>query len=127
MASEEISVVVPTDHLGSQARTSAARADELADALHEVSNALTVVLGWIERARAESGSPTAVARALDIAAARASQARDLVRSAIGAEVAGGVTCLATAVVAETVLGLEPEARRAGIRVEVSVEGGVETV
>jgi CheY-like chemotaxis protein len=120
-ASEEISAVVPTEHLSSREKTDAARADDLADALHEVSNALTVILGWIERARAEGHSPTAVARALDIAAVRASQARDLVRSAIGAKVTEGTPCLASAVVAETVLGLEPEARRAGIKVEVAVD------
>jgi CheY-like chemotaxis protein len=120
-ASEEISAVVPTDHPSSHERAKTARADDLADALHEVSNALTVILGWIDRARTESHSPTSVARALDIAAARASQARDLVRSSIGAEVKGGAPCLASAVVAEAVVGLEPEARRAGIKVEVAAE------
>lgn len=129
-ASEEISAVVPTDYMSSHssnARASAARADDLADALHEVSNALTVILGWIERARTESHSPASVERALDVASARAAQARDLVRRAIGAEVAGGAPRLAPAVVAETVLGLEPEARRAGVKVELSVDRGAEAL
>jgi CheY-like chemotaxis protein len=126
-ASEEISAVIPTDHPGSHARASAARADDLADALHEVSNALTVILGWIERARTESHSPSSVERALDVAAARASQARDLVRRAIGAEVALGAPRLASTVVTETVLGLEPEARRAGVKVEICVDRGAEAL
>ena len=118
MASEEISGVVPTDPTSSPASAAHARADELADALHEVSNALTVILGWLERARTESHSPSAVGRALDIAAARASQARDLVRRAIGAEVQGSAPRPAASIVAETVIGLEPEARREGIKVDV---------
>ena len=59
---------------------------DLSGALHEVSNALTVVLGWIERARTEASSPEGVEHALGIAASRATQARDIVRRAIGAEV-----------------------------------------
>src|SRR5262245_14850209 len=118
MASEEISGVVPTAPTRSPASAANDRADELADALHEVSNALTVILGWIERARTEGSSPSAVGRALDIAATRAAQARDLVRRAIGAEVQGSAPRPAASIVAETVIGLEPEARREGVKIDV---------
>ncbi len=86
---------------------------DLAGALHEVSNALTVVIGWIERARAE-GSPLDVERALDVAADRASQARSIVRRAIGADVAAEPPALVALVLGDAVTGLEPELRRAGI-------------
>lgn len=88
-------------------------ARDLAGALHEVSNALTVVIGWIERARAE-GSAADVERALDVAADRASQARTIVRRAIGAEVNAEPPAPVVAVLADAVTGLEPELRRAGI-------------
>ncbi|MEP7125824.1 MAG: ATP-binding protein [Byssovorax sp.] len=97
----------------------------LAEALHEVSNALTVVIGWIERARAESSSPAAVERALDVASGRAAQARIIVRRAIGAEVPESAPRSAAAVLSEAVVGLEPEARRAGLDLEVIVAPDVE--
>jgi CheY-like chemotaxis protein len=90
----------------------------LAEALHEVSNALTVVIGWIERARSESSSPAAVERALDVAFSRAAQARIIVRRAIGAEVPEASARSAAAVLHDAVLGIEPEARRAGLDLEV---------
>src|SRR5262245_59041939 len=92
----------------------AERAEDLAGTLHEVSNALTVILGWIERARTDRGSPGSVERALEIAATRAAQARDLVRKAIGAEVVEAGPRPAPVVVTDVVLSLDPEARRSGI-------------
>lgn len=99
----------------------------LAEALHEVSNALTVVIGWIERARSESSSPAAVERALDVASGRAAQARIIVRRAIGAEVPGAAPRSAAAVLGEAVVGLEPEARSAGLELEVIVAPDVEAL
>jgi CheY-like chemotaxis protein len=99
----------------------------LPEALHEVSNALTVVMGWIERARAESSSPLAVDRALDIAIERAAQARIIIRRAIGAEVPDSVPRLAGEVLDEAVLGVEPEARRAGLQIEVIAAPDVEAL
>jgi CheY-like chemotaxis protein len=104
----------------------APRADptrDLAGALHEVSNALTVVLGWIERAR--GAPPGEVDRALDIAAARASHARAIVRAAIVDD--GGLTrsqATVTAVVRDAVTGMEPELRRAAIVAEEGVSPAV---
>lgn len=105
---------------------------DLAGALHEVSNALTVILGWIERARGE-GSPAikrepndandsdaSAAQALDIAAARARQARDIVRRAIGAQVPADSPHPMALLVSDALLGLEPEARRGAVTFESSV-------
>jgi CheY-like chemotaxis protein len=99
----------------------------LAEALHEVSNALTVVMGWIERARAESSSPAGVERALDVAFGRAAQARIIVRRAIGAEVPEAAPRSAAAVLSDAVLGVEPEARRAGLEIEVIAAPGVDAL
>jgi CheY-like chemotaxis protein len=98
---------------------------DLAGALHEVSNALTVVIGWIDRARAASADPAEVERALYVAADRASQARTIVRRAIGAEVHAEPPALVAAVVADAVTGLDPELRRAGIHAALHVSRGME--
>jgi ActR/RegA family two-component response regulator/anti-sigma regulatory factor (Ser/Thr protein kinase) len=58
---------------------------ELAGVLHDVSNALTVLLGWIAEARAPGASPESIAYALRIAEQRARTARDLARRAIGVD------------------------------------------
>lgn len=99
----------------------------LAEALHEVSNALTVIMGWIERARAESSSPAGVERALDVAIGRAAQARIIVRRAIGAEVPETAPRSAAAILDEAVLGVEPSARRAGLQIEVIAAPGIEAL
>jgi CheY-like chemotaxis protein len=52
--------------------------------LHDVSNALTVLLGWIAEARAASATPERREYALTIIEQRARIARDLARCAIGA-------------------------------------------
>jgi CheY-like chemotaxis protein len=98
---------------------------DLSGALHEVSNALTVVLGWIERARAEAGSPEGVEHALGIAASRATQARDIVRRAIGAEVAAELPRSVAALLHEAALGLEPELRNKGTQLHTTVDARVE--
>lgn len=56
---------------------------DLAGVLHDVSNALTVLLGWVGEARAPEATPEAVAYALTIIEQRARIARDLARHAIG--------------------------------------------
>jgi CheY-like chemotaxis protein len=57
---------------------------DLAGALHDVSNALTVMLGWVQESRAEHATRESVAYALGIIEQRARIARDLARRAIGA-------------------------------------------
>ena len=59
---------------------------DLAGALHDVSNALTVMLGWVGEARADHATRESVAYALGVIEQRARIARDLARRAIGAGV-----------------------------------------
>lgn len=56
---------------------------DLAGVLHDVSNALTVLLGWVGEARARDATPETIAYALTIIEQRARIARDLARHAIG--------------------------------------------
>src|SRR5512139_1717322 len=83
---------------------------DLAGVLHEVSNALTVVLGWIDRARGEIDSLPTVEDALAIAASRARHARQIVRRAIGADVPDDVPASVASILAEAAKGCEPEAK-----------------
>ena len=56
---------------------------DLAGVLHDVSNVLTVLLGWVGEARAPDATPESTAYALTIIEQRARIARDLARHAIG--------------------------------------------
>ncbi|WP_441289984.1 ATP-binding protein [Sorangium sp. KYC3313] len=114
--------------------TSLPSAQELAIALHEVSNALTVIVGCIERAQGEQGPE--LGRALGVAASRARDARRLIRRAIGAEgrpagdgeVAsrplGEPVRLIADVIDDAVMGLEPEARRSAIALRAAIAPAV---
>ncbi|WP_437326356.1 ATP-binding protein [Sorangium sp. So ce381] len=116
--------------------TSLPSAQELAIALHEVSNALTVIVGCIERAQGEQGPE--LGRALGVAASRARDARRLIRRAIGAEgegrpagdgeVAsrplGEPARLIADVIDDAVTGLEPEARRSAIALRAVIEPAI---
>ena len=99
-------------------------AHDLAGALHEVSNALTVVLGWIERARDVTSAPPEVERALEVAADRAALARSIVRRAIGAESLAEPAAAVSMVVADAIVGLEPELARADIQAVERVAAAV---
>lgn len=94
---------------------------DLAGALHEVSNALTVVLGWIDRARIELDTESSVEDALSIAAVRARHARQIVRRAIGADVPDDAPCAAKAILRDAITGCEPEATRAGVGLHMSID------
>ncbi|WP_438006750.1 hybrid sensor histidine kinase/response regulator [Sorangium sp. So ce321] len=112
-------------------------AQELAVALHEVSNALTVIVGCIERAQGEQQGPE-LSRALGVAASRARDARRLIRRAIGADAEGrpagddGVASRPLAepvrllgdVIDDAVTGLDPEARRAAIALHALLDPAV---
>lgn len=90
-------------------------ATELAGALHEVSNALTVVIGWLDEALASE--PAAPLRdALEVARAHAGVGHRLARAAIGAEVPVAADRPAIAVAREAVLGVQPHARAEGVSV-----------
>lgn len=92
---------------------------DVTGALHDVSNALTVLLGWIAEARG-AATPDAVARALSIVEARARTARDVARRAIGAgEATDDQDEALDAVIDEAVEALSVEAQRAGVVIEVT--------
>jgi CheY-like chemotaxis protein len=93
---------------------------DVTGALHDVSNALTVLLGWIAEARASHSSPEQVERALSIVESRARVARGLARRAIGAQaVFDDREEPLDAVVAEVVEALSVEAQRAGVGIRVT--------
>jgi CheY-like chemotaxis protein len=88
---------------------------DVTGALHDVSNALTVLLGWVAEARTGRGSPEQVERALAIVEERARSARNLARRAIGAEVPVDVADEPLdAILADVVETLSVEAQRAGV-------------
>lgn len=91
---------------------------DLAGALHEVSNALTVVLGWLERA--ESRLASGVAReAVEVARQHAELGYCVARRAIGAEVERECDRTALRVARDCVLAVKPEAQRRDLRVSVA--------
>jgi len=94
---------------------------DVTGALHDVSNALTVLLGWVAEARAGRGSPAELDRALAIIEDRARSARDLARRAIGSQaVVDEREQELEAVVSDVVEALSVEAQRA--RVDLVVDG-----
>jgi CheY-like chemotaxis protein len=100
---------------------------DLAGALHEVSNALTVVLGWLDNALAacapEGDAQAQVdgtaRQAIEIARSHASLGHAIARRAVGAPVTdGGELRSALTLVRDTVTGVLPIADRRGIRIEI---------
>jgi CheY-like chemotaxis protein len=92
---------------------------DVTGALHDVSNALTVLLGWVAEVRAGRGSPEATERALAIVEERARAARDLARRAIGAQaVIDDREEPLDTVVGGVVEALSVEAHRAGVNLVV---------
>ena len=84
-----------------------------------MSNALTVLLGWVAEARAGRGSPDQLERALAIIEERARTARDLARRAIGAQAAvDDREHPLEEVVDDVVEALSVEAQRAGVELLV---------
>jgi CheY-like chemotaxis protein len=93
---------------------------DLAGALHEVSNALTVVMGWLEAA--QSRLPPGVAReALDIACEHAHLGYRVARQAIGAQVAREHDRTAVRLARDAVRSVRPEADRRGVRVSMQMQ------
>ncbi len=96
---------------------------DLAGVLHDVSNALTVLLGWVGEARSPEATAERVTYALSIVEQRARIARDLARHAIGApriDEQRALGKIVTAIGEE--LGVEAERRT----VTLVVEGAEET-
>jgi CheY-like chemotaxis protein len=97
---------------------------DLAGVLHDVSNALTVLLGWLGEARAPGASPETVTYALGIVEQRARIARDLARHAIGGPRVDEQR-EAGAIAGEVAAALRVEAQKSGTR--IVVRGEAETV
>lgn len=91
------------------------RAQELGFALHDVSNALTVVLGWLDVVldRLPEGADH---QALEVARTHARLGYGVARRAIGAEVAdnGAAQSTAHATALGAITGVTPEATRRGV-------------
>jgi CheY-like chemotaxis protein len=89
---------------------------DLAGVLHDVSNALTVLLGWVAEARSSDVSKEDSAYALGIVEQRARVARDLARQAIGATRIDEQKLLGE-IINEVVMGLRVEATRASVAIQ----------
>jgi CheY-like chemotaxis protein len=97
---------------------------DVTGALHDVSNALTVLLGWVAEVRTGRGPSEHVERALSIIEERARAARDLARRAIGAQAVVDEREEAVGkVVGDVVETLAVESERAGVRVLVRSRAG----
>jgi CheY-like chemotaxis protein len=98
---------------------------ELAGVLHDVSNALTVLLGWIGEARTPGASQESIAYALRIAEQRARTARDLARRAIGVDTPIRQEEDAIDVIAaDTLAALAVVAQQAGVALRLEGSTGV---
>ncbi len=95
------------------------------EALHDVSNALTVVLGWLEEAAREDLSPEQARRAMAFAIRRARDARSLAREAIGAAPTKDVARPVGEIVRDVIDALSIEAARAGVTITTDGAGASE--
>ena len=94
---------------------------DLAGALHEVGNSLTVVIGWLDRVRQSAGLDPEQRRALDIAHSRALDGRAIARGAIGAAVEPLYREQPLGeLVSEALAGVLPEASAKSIKLEPDV-------
>jgi CheY-like chemotaxis protein len=92
---------------------------DVTGALHDVSNALTVLLGWVTEARELRANPERLDHALAVIEDRARSARNMARRAIGAQTPIDESDdLLDAVVGQVVDSLSVEAHRMGVRLEV---------
>lgn len=102
-------------------------ADKFSCALHEVSNALTVVLGWLELAD-KSDSRVEIARALGVAREHAQRGQVIARRAIGSSVesqVGGRS--ARSLGAFAAVSVEPAANPRKVRIEVQPGVGTDAI
>jgi CheY-like chemotaxis protein len=102
-----------SEHAGSEGAS-------LAAAIHETTNALTVILGWLERARQAADEHPEVADALERATRHARSARDSMRRTIGARPPAAPPERASTVLQRTCEDLAQEATLAGVRLGVRV-------
>ena len=92
----------------------------MAGALHEVSNALTVVLGWLDVAYARL-EPGPARDAIDVARTHARLGHGVSRSAIGAEAPDATAQASGRSVAESALmGVRPQAEQRGVQLDLQL-------
>lgn len=105
--------------------SSAEKHEDYAVALHEVSNALTVVLGWLDMAsRAESVNE--VREAISVAREHARRGQSMARQSIGGEAPSGQSSrLASEVATFAAQSVAPKAERAGITISTEVSEGTD--
>ncbi len=92
-------------------------APDLAAVLHEVSNALTVVLGWLDAASGDLPEGP-VRQAVEVARAHADRGYRLTREAIGVEVETDGERAGVSVARDALLGVLQEARRNHVTIEL---------
>jgi CheY-like chemotaxis protein len=93
---------------------------DMAGALHEVSNALTVVLGWLDVAYSKL-EPGPARDAIDVARTHARLGHGISRSAIGAEAPDSTAQASGRSVAESALmGVRPQAEQRGVGLELEL-------
>ena len=98
---------------------------DVAAALHDVSNALTVILGWVSEARQEPVDPVAIRQALQVIEEQARVARSLARRAIGADPAAvDVEESIDQVVGGAIRALSVEAARGGVELATETHGAL---
>ncbi len=93
------------------------------EALHDVGNALTVVLGWLEEASRDGLSRDDLRRAIGVATRKAREARLLAREAIGASPMHDVARPIGEIVRESIDALTIEAARAGVTIAIEAADG----
>jgi len=105
--------------------TATASAERYSGALHEVSNALTVVLGWLDRAR-RSGSLEEAQKALLVAQEHARRGQTMARSAIGADAPSSFESRPAADLAEfAATSVTPQASGREVEIEVETFAGTD--
>ena len=108
--------VFAVKRLGIEPASPADPSADLAGALHEVSNSLTVVLGWLDRAKSQVPRGE-LKDAIDVALSHARLGHSIARRAIGADThEGNVTRSALSVARDALLGVTQEAARRGVTV-----------
>jgi CheY-like chemotaxis protein len=105
--------------------SSAEEQEDYAGALHEVSNALTVVLGWLDMA-ARADNLDDAREAISVAREHARRGQSMARQSIGGEVPSGQRArLASEVATFAAQSVAPKADRASVRILTQLGGGTD--
>jgi len=98
------------------------RVARLEGALHDVANALTVVLGWLDAAKEQAPQGTSIARTIRLAHSRAMHGKTIALEAMGhSELSSEQQMVCKALVRESMMGLVLQAKRSGVRLKVALD------